>query len=67
MAFQYQPSTLEQYTEYVVAQLKAGKGVEISYDPSDGRFTGIVGVESGTPFARQTAERAERRASTLNS
>jgi hypothetical protein len=66
MAFQYQQSTIDQHTDYVVAILKAGAGVEISFDPRDGTFTGIVGVESHTPFARQVAERAERRASTLN-
>ena len=66
MAFQYQPSTLEQHIRYVVAILKAGGGVEITYDPRDGSFTGIVGIASGSAFARQAAERAERRASTLN-
>ncbi|GAA4890837.1 hypothetical protein ACFPM3_20140 [Streptomyces coeruleoprunus] len=66
MAFQYQQSTLDQYTAYVVEQLKAGRGVEISFDPHDGTFTGIVGIESGTEFALWVAGRAERRASTLN-
>ncbi|MFG3509635.1 hypothetical protein ACGF5F_29505 [Streptomyces sp. NPDC047821] len=64
MAFQYQPSTLDEYTAYVVEQLKAGRGVEISHDPCDGTFTGIVGIESGSDFARWVTERAERRAST---
>lgn len=66
MAFQYQQSTLDEHTAYVVAQLKAGRGVEISYDPSRGSFTGIVGIDPGTEFARWVADRAERRASTLN-
>jgi hypothetical protein len=64
MAFQYQQSTLDEHTAYVVAQLKAGRGVEISYDPHDGTFTGIVGIESGSEFARWVTDRAERRAST---
>lgn len=50
--------------EYIVRQLREGKGVQI--DSHDGKVTGLVGIESGTEFARWVAERAERRASTRN-
>lgn len=58
---------LDHEVEYVVAQLKAGKAVCIDTDERDDRITGIVGVESHTPFSLWVADRAERRASTHNS
>lgn len=50
--------------EYIVQQLREGKGVQIDSDA--GKVTGLVGVESGSDFARWVAERAERRASSRN-
>lgn len=52
--------------EYIVQQLREGKGVAISTDPDTGRTTGIVGIESGSDFARWVADLAERRASSRN-
>lgn len=56
----------DRHADYIVQQLRAGKGVQVETDPDNGRITGMTGIESGSDFARWTAERAERRASTRN-
>ncbi|MGW6790075.1 hypothetical protein [Streptomyces chartreusis] len=64
--FLYPPSTIDQYAQYAAQAFANGQGLQVTFDPSDGTFTGLVAIESGSPLARQIAERAERRASTLN-
>lgn len=66
MAFQYQPSTLEGWVQYAAQAFASGQGLEISLNPADGTITGLVAIEPGSDFAHWVAERAERRASTLN-
>ena len=60
-------TVLDHEVEYIVAQLTAGKAVQLETDERDGYVTGITGIESGTEYARWVATRAERRASTHNS
>lgn len=64
--FQYQPGTIDDYVRYAAQAFANGQGLQITFDPRDGTFTGLVAIDPGTPFARQIARTAERRASTLN-
>ncbi|KUJ70816.1 hypothetical protein ACZ90_00410 [Streptomyces albus subsp. albus] len=66
MAFVYQETTLDEYARYAAEAFARGGGLQITFDPADGTFTGIMAIPSGTAFARQVAKKAERRASTLN-
>lgn len=54
--------------DFFVEAVKQGRGVQFTLEPSTSRnpgdVSGYVSIESHTPFARQIAERAERRTST---
>lgn len=62
--FPYQESTLDQYAAFAARTFASGAGLQVTTDPGTGMFTGLVGIVSGSPLARQIAETAERRAST---
>jgi len=62
--FQYQPETTAYYADRVAKELAAGRFVETTFDPEDGKITGLVGVDPHTPFADQITAKAERRADT---
>jgi len=64
--FQYQPETIAHYAKAASEAFAAGHGFQVSVDPATGEFTGMCAVPGGSAFARQVAERAERRVSTLN-
>lgn len=64
--FQYQPGTIDDFVRYAAQAFANGQGLQVTFDPRNGTFTGMVAIDPGTPFARQIAEHAERRASTLN-
>lgn len=54
--------------DFFVKAVEAGQGVQFTFEPSTSRnpgaISGYVAIRPQTPFARQIAERAERRAST---
>ena len=58
----------EENIAFFAAAIEAGHGFLMTSEPSTsrepGRINGLCFVQSHTPFARQVAERAERRSST---
>jgi len=64
--FQYQPDTTAYYADCVARELAAGRFVQTTFDPEDGKITGIVGAEPHTPLADYLIKNAEHRTSTRN-
>lgn len=67
---QWNAARLEDRIAYFSAAVSMGHGVQITSEPSTsrnpGEINGLASIPTQTPFSRQVAERAERRASTAN-
>jgi hypothetical protein len=63
--FRYQPSTTEHYAGAVANELREGHWVHTSFDPADGRITGLIGATPHTNLSDWLLDKIERRTSTV--